>query len=123
MAETESTLYELSFLINPEEAENAEVRERLRKHIEGQRGMILEEGALKKIRPGIFGYIKFILKPAELEELRAGLLKEKGVLRHFLLKSERPEARNPLRRRTLAGKRESADIASIDKKLEEILGK
>lgn len=129
----ESKLYEISYLISPEAPEEGErAVESLKRSIEDRKGMVVEAGARRKVRlfhliannrEAWFGYIKFLLKKEGLPRLQESWGKEKELLRHILARSEKAEPKRPPP--TLPRpqpKQASVDIASLDKKLEEILG-
>lgn len=136
---SETKLYELSYLLVVEsEEEIHSVNELARAYIENGKGMVLEAAKpsrrhlaypIQKVSEAYFGYIKFYLPPAQVRALEERVAHEKGVLRFMIALSKRLEAmatRRPKRELVRPLKQEekpAADIASIDKKLEEILGK
>ncbi|MDP3762459.1 MAG: 30S ribosomal protein S6 [bacterium] len=134
----DTKLYEFSYLLTPETEENASLQESFRKKIEDKKGIILEESPRRKLnlaylikakREAVFGYIKFMARSESLKELADELKKEKNLMRYFLVVAGPRTEKRPARQRLAAGpsaaraeKKEPADIATIDKRLEEILG-
>src|SRR3989338_6787452 len=117
----DTKLYEFSYLLTPETEENASLQESFRKKIEDKKGIILEESPRRKLnlaysiktkREAVFGHIKFMARSEILKELADELKKEK------------PAGGRPTATPSAAGekKKDPADIATIDKRLEEILG-
>ncbi len=134
----DTKLYEFSYLLTPETEENASLQESFRKKIEDKKGIILEESPRRKLnlaysiktkREAVFGHIKFMVRSESLKELVDELKKEKNLLRYSLVAAQPRTEKRPARQRLVAnpsaaqaGKKEPTDVATIDKRLEEILG-
>ena len=131
---SEPKLYEISCLVRKEsEAAAQELMEKLKNYIEEKNGRSMEEPRLTKkmlsypIRRDTEAYsggFRFFLRPEEVKTLEEIVKQDKNVLRYALFKSAIAAVPSrPLVRKTkrLAEKK-TADIAEIDKKLEEILG-
>lgn len=134
--QSEAKLYELSYIFKPESEEETDaINELARKYIENGKGMVLEAYKpsrrqlaypIQKQREAHFGSIKFYLPPGDIRGFEDLLRREKRLMRYLVALSHRPELETRRRERVRAAKLEekpAADIASIDKKLEEILGK
>ena len=134
--QTEAKLYEFSYIFKPESEEETDaVNELARKYIENGKGMVLEAYKPSKRRlaypirrehEAYFGSIKFYLSPRDIGGFEDLVRREKRLARFLVTRSHRPELETRRRERAAPRKREekpAADIASIDKKLEEILGK
>src|SRR3989338_3555300 len=141
----DTKLYEFSYLLTPETEENASLQESFRKKIEDKKGIILEESPRRKLnlaysiktrREAVFGHIKFMARSESLKELADELKKEKNLLRYFLVAAGSRTEKTPAGGSPAAGlsaarldsarlareeNKEPADIATIDKRLEEIL--
>lgn len=138
-------VYEFSYLLTPGAEENASLQEIFRKKIEDKKGIILEESLRRKLnlaypikarREGVFGHIKFMVRSESLKELADELKKEKNLLRASIVGAEKKTEKRPPRQTLAAhppearlpdgqagaGKEKHADVATIDKRLEEILG-
>ncbi len=130
----EPTLYEITYLLKAGGEEEPELlAERIKKQIEDKKGLILEEVRVHKIRlsypiqkhnEALHGSFKFMLKSEELEALKENVAKERNMLRHILAHAKLREARRPaFGARAREPRGAGADIATIDKKLDELLGK
>jgi ribosomal protein S6 len=133
--QTEPKLYEMSYWVRADLGEEAAVLGHTKKYIEDKKGMIAEETApkkmplsypIKKQSEALFGSIKFFIKPDELAGLKEFVAGENDFLRHIVVESKRAESFSPApikRIRRMEEKKETANVETIDKKLEEILGK
>lgn len=127
--------YEIAFLLKNESEEKiVSVLDEIKKYIENKNGRISEESRpqkrrlaypIKKEHEAYFGYIKFFSKPEELKEVEEKIRHNRQILRHTLTLQSRYDARpRPIRRKIKrVPEKKAADLAEIDKKLEEILGK
>ena len=149
----EQNLYEAAYLISPayseEEARN--FQQTLKNLVQSGGGFIDQEGGvekrrlaypIKKMREAHLGSFRFLLSGDKIAEIDGKLKTSKEVLRHLLVHTKRQPPRT-IRTQVIkpiildepeistkkpdakpAETREPAsDIAEIDKKLEEILGK
>ncbi len=130
----EPTLYEITYLLKTVPEEEGELSaERIKKQIEDRKGIILEELRAHKIRlsypikkqtEAFHGAFKFMMKTEELEALKESLAKEQNILRYILAHAKLREARrHAFGTKTKEPRGASADVATIDKKLDELLGK
>ena len=130
----ESKLYELSFVLKlaDEEAQSAFVGE-IKKYIEDRNGRPLDQSRMikrrlaypiGKEREGIFGSIKFFLKPEDIKGLEGQLKNEEGLIRYVLtaVKREMRDSGTGIKKPRRIPEKKAADIKEIDKKLEEIRG-
>ncbi len=145
-------LYEVAYLVSPaysvEEAQN--FQQTLKNLVQSLGGFIDQEGEIfkrrlaypiKKMREAHLGSFRFLLAGEKISEVQDKLKNSKEVLRHILVHTKRQPPRT-IRTQVLkpsfaapTAKPEktlkiepailepAADIAEIDKKLEEILGK
>lgn len=133
--QSEAKLYEFSYIFKPESEEETDaINELARTCIENGKGMVLEAYKplyrrlaypIQKQREAYFGSIKFYLPPGGMRGFEDLMRREKRLMRSLVAISHRPELETRRRERVLTAKQEekpAADIASIDKKLEEILG-
>ena len=146
-------LYEVAYLVSPayseEEAQN--FQQTLKNLVQSAGGLIDQEGEvikrrlaypIKKMREAHLGNFRFLLSAEKIAELDNKLKTSKEVLRHLLVHTKRQPPRTirtqalkpsltlPAERPAKLYKTEetspqepASDIAEIDKKLEEILGK
>lgn len=145
-------LYEVAYLVSPaysvEEAQN--FQQTLKNLVQDLGGLIDQEGEVakkrlaypvKKMREAYLGSFRFLLAGEKIAELDNKLKTSKEVLRHLLVHTKRQPPRTirsqilkpslipPADKPEKVHKTENAplepasDIAEIDKKLEEILGK
>ncbi|OGF51485.1 hypothetical protein A3I27_03855 [Candidatus Giovannonibacteria bacterium RIFCSPLOWO2_02_FULL_43_11b] len=129
----ESKLYEIAYVLKGETEEEAiNNLDNLKKYVEGNGGMNLEESKpfkrrlaypLGKVREAFSGNIKFFLKPVAVKNLEEFLRRESSLLR-FLLTVSKRQINKPSRPKKIRRVAEisNSDIKEIDKKLEEILG-
>ncbi|MDP3784767.1 MAG: 30S ribosomal protein S6 [bacterium] len=131
---SEPTLYEITYLLKTEaEAASEFPAEPIKKQIEDRKGIILEELKAHKIRlsypikkqtEAIHGAFKFMMKTEELEALKESLAKVESILRYILAHAKLRETRRPaFGAKAKEPRGASADVAIIDKKLDELLGK
>ena len=133
--QTEAKLYEFSYIFKPDSEEEAgAISELARKYIENGKGMVLEAYKpskrrlaypIQKQREAYFGSMKFYFPPGDIRGFEDLLRLEKRLMRFLVAHSHRPELETRRRERIVPPKLEekpAADIALIDKKLEEILG-
>jgi ribosomal protein S6 len=143
--EDETRLYEMGYLLKGDiaEEEALEKSEFVRKTIENEKGLIIQENKPKKQSLGYpvkkhdiayFGVIKFIFSPEKIPALKK-FFEKSDILRMLLSQGKREEAlRQPPKRRVIrrpvkeiqqtegAQPKEPLQVEEIDKKLEEILG-
>jgi ribosomal protein S6 len=152
--EDETRLYELSYLLRGDisDEEALEKSESVRKTVENEKGLIIQENKPKKQSLGYpvkkhdiaySGVIKFIFSPDKIPALKKSFEKS-DILRMLLSQGKREEAlKQPLKRRVIrrpakeiqqtegaqpkepastAKRGEPLQVEEIDKKLEEILG-
>lgn len=133
--QSEAKLYELSYLLKAESEEETDTANEIaRTYIESGKGMILETSkpfkrhlayTIKKAGEAYFGSLKFCLSAKDVHGLEELLKHEKRILRAIITLSPRVETVARVRREIRPPKPEekpATDIASIDKRLEEILG-
>ena len=131
---SEPALYEITYLLKTEaEAASEFPAEPIKKQIEDRKGIILEELRAHKIRlsypikkqtEAIHGAFKFMMKPGELEALKESMSKERGILRYILAHAKlRETRRQAFGVKAKEPRGAAADVATIDKKLDELLGK
>jgi ribosomal protein S6 len=145
--EAETRLYEMRYLLRGDidEEETLKKSESLRRTIENEGGLIIEENKSKKQNLGYavkkhdiayFGSLKFIFSPEKISALKKSF--EKSDLLRLILSQPKQEggalkksAKKRVIRRPLVKKfrqieeaqsREPLQVEEIDKKLEEILG-
>lgn len=131
---SEPKLYELSYVLTLDTDEAAAgILADIKKYIEDKNGRSFEESRLSRRRlaypvnknfEGIFGNIKFFLKPEDISELEGRLRGERRFIR-CLLASIAPHSSEPrvaAKKIKRAPEMNATDIKEIDKKLEEILG-
>lgn len=148
----QNKIYEVAYLISPilslEEAQN--VQQTVKNMAQELGSLIEEEGGLfkrrlsfeiKKVREAYLAHFKFALNPEKIAEFRTKIEAEQKVLRSLIVETKRTPPKN-LRTRTIKAETplsdvepetetkaekqtetSNADMAEIDKKLEEILGK
>ena len=129
----EPKLYEISYVLKIDSDEGLTgTLEQIRKYIEEKSGRSLEESRLSKRRlaypvgknyEGVFGSMKFFLKPEDLSELESRLKRDQKFIRYMITiaKAYGFETKgHPKIKR--APEIKAADVQEIDKKLEEILG-
>ncbi|MDO8523381.1 MAG: 30S ribosomal protein S6 [bacterium] len=148
----EHNLYEVAYLVSPaySEAEAQNFQQTLKNLVQSLGGLIDQEGEvfkrrlaypIKKMREAYLGNFRFLLAGEKIAELENKLKTSKEVLRHLLVHTKRqpprtirsqvlkpsliPQTDKPKKtQKTETEHLEPAsDIAEIDKKLEEILGK
>ena len=130
----EPALYEITYLLKTEaEAASEFPAEPIKKQIEDRKGIILEELRAHKIRlsypikkqtEAIHGAFKFMMKTGELEALKESMSKERGILRYILAHAKlRETRRQAFGVKAKEPRGAAADVATIDKKLDELLGK
>jgi len=130
----ESKLYEITFFLSPKIENPDEVVDSIRKQIEDKKGIIVSNSRpdkrrtaylIDKEREGIFGCIRFMIRPGEIKNLNENISRKTEVMRFFIVKGEEANP-EPWRGRETRIRRpqeqKAQDIESIDKKLEEILG-
>ena len=149
----EQNLYEVAYLVSPayseEEARN--FQQTLKNLVQSKGGLIDQEGSvekrrlaypIKKMREAHLGSFRFLLSGEKLQEIDGKLTTSKEVMRHLIVHTKRQPPRiirtqiiKPmiLDEPEISTKKPDAkpaeirdpasDIAEIDKKLEEILGK
>lgn len=135
-SESEPKLYEVSYFLKASDlSEAAENASRIAGIIEKEHGIITftAEPALKplsyplnKTTEAYWGWLRFLLKPEALINIKEGFKNESPILRFMLVNAKKEERlREPLHKRKqpiLASPEKQADLEAIDKKLEEILG-
>lgn len=131
---SEPKLYEISYLLRPESEEVLhENIEKIKKYLADKNGRIVNEPRnekkqiaypLKKEAAAVFGSFKFFLKPEEISELEAMLKRDKNFLRYMITAGKKKdlEVETRVKKVRRIPEKKAADIAEIDKKLEEILG-
>lgn len=130
----EPKLYEIYYILKdmPDE-ELTGALEQVRKYIEEKSGRSLDESRLTKRRlsypiykhgEGVFGNMKFFLKPEDLQELSGKLNREEKLIRHMItaIHAPGPESIRKIRKIKRVPEKKATDMKEIDKKLEEILG-
>jgi ribosomal protein S6 len=135
--QTEPKLYEMTYLLKVSGSEKAEYTalEHVRKYLGDKSGMITDESPpqkrylsypINKQTEALSGYIKFFLKPEELEGIKELLAGEEEILRHIIVHSKRTKTPSGIRVRRVVKKpdenKNNADVETIDRKLDEILG-
>ncbi len=146
--ERESKIYEIGYLLTPLIAEEKLPEEIsvLRNLIENKHGLIIKEEAAKprrlayeikkpnvgSFKNGYFGWIKFMIEPETVDELKKSIDKNSNIIRFVVLDITRDETVRKLpaekiikRKRPVvreAKPKEEIKTEEIDKKLEEILG-
>lgn len=133
--ESEPRLYEIIYLARSgDEQGAAEQAAAVSGFIENEHGMIVSQTPPSRkelsypvddLKEGWFGWIKFMLKPESIAAVEEKIKKTKNVLRFAVFKTSKAEmAPAPRRKRKIVQTPvQKSDIAEIDKKLEEMLGK
>lgn len=145
-------LYEVAYLVSPayseEEAQN--YQQTLKNLVQSAGGLVDQEGdvikrrlayPINKMHEAHLGSFRFLLSGEKIAELDNKLKSSKEVLRHLLIHTKRQPPRtirsqilkptlstpsfstDKVAKEEAAPMEPAADIAEIDKKLEEILGK
>jgi ribosomal protein S6 len=134
MISEETRSYEIFCLIKAASEEEA-IRTFgcLRKYIEDENGIIVEEGRLAKRRLSYLtkkeseaytGHFKFLARPEAASRLKELIDGEKAILRYIIVKSRHKDYRKaPSAKIRRAPEKKEAELVELDKKLEEILGK
>ena len=136
------TLYDVAYLISPaySEEEARSFHQSIKNKAQSAGGLIEREGdvakrrlahPIKKMTEGYLASFLMVLDSGKLTEFKSAL-SSKEVLRYILSHGNRQPARLPYKPRLkpqtdkvpiAAGAQPASNIAEIDKKLEEILGK
>jgi ribosomal protein S6 len=144
----DSQLYEIGHLLkasSPEEAE--EKNQEIKKIIEDNKGIILEQGQpdqqrlaypIEKLEEAYFGWLQFSTNPDEIQKIKKEIEKNKAILRYSIISIkkvgvQKPRIIKPRReyikketeeKRKAVPKKQEEIVKSeeIDKQLEEILG-
>lgn len=146
-------LYEVAYLVSPayseEEAQN--FQQTIKNSVQSAGGFIDQEGGvekrrlaypIQKMREAHLGSFRFLLSGEKIAEIENKLKSGKEVLRHILVHTKRQPPRTIRTQvirpvtldepeistrkpdaRPVEAREPASDIAEIDKKLEEILGK
>ncbi|MBI2038378.1 MAG: 30S ribosomal protein S6 [Candidatus Nealsonbacteria bacterium] len=133
--------YELSYLIPAtlQEEELKTLKERIISAIQGQNGLLIEDNNFGKKRtaylkgkerPGLLFSLNFEMNPEQLPDFEKKLKLENQILRYTVtikkqqrLLRERPRIMPSVSRETERKAQPKVEMADIEKKLEEILGK
>ncbi len=133
--------YELSYLIPAtlQEEELKTLKERIISAIQGQNGLLIEDNNFGKKRtaylkgkerPGLLFSLNFEMNPEQLPDFEKKLQLENQILRYTVtikkqqrLLRERPRIMPSVSRETERKAQPKVEMADIEKKLEEILGK
>lgn len=136
-----NTYYDFSYFLRVTgENEATEKSELIKTEIKKRNGVVLEETVplrrflpypIKKQKDGLFGNIKFIAEPAAIGPIQSALKMNDSVLRFLIMKVVKKEnagkiykkrPRQFIKKEIKPKKQDEAQIAEIDKKLEELLG-
>lgn len=136
-----NTYYDFSYFLKVgNEDEIAEKSEFIKNEIKKRNGVVLEETVplrrflpypIKKQKDGMFGNIKFIAEPAAISSVQSALKMDNSILRFLIMKVVKKEnagkiykkrTRQFIKKEIKPKKQDDAQIAEIDKKLEELLG-
>lgn len=133
--EKEPKLYEIAYFVKAGEDEQEAISEtqKIRDAIEQKKGIVAEDSKpakkklayeIQKQNEGYFGWLKFLLKPLELEGLKKEIKKIPSIIRFSIYQAKKEEImeRRAKRRKRIIPEEEKAQIKEIDKKLEELLG-
>lgn len=120
--------YEINYLISAETAdlEQGEIKDKVISLCQ-ELGAIIDSNSQPalKIPKGSLLSITFKMAPEKIAELEKKLKDEKRILRYLLVIKKKPslEREFPIFPRTETSAKPKVEMAEIDKKLEEILGK
>jgi len=134
-----NTYYDFSYFLPPDAAEAEEALEKIKNEIKNREGVIIEESVpskkqlsyeIRKNKDGIFGTIKFLLNPENINLLTLKLEKDKNILRFVVRKIQKKDDARSYKKRTKMfvkktvpqKKQDEKQIAEIDKKIDELLG-
>lgn len=135
--------YDLAYFLKPAaENDRDSMLENIKEEIKKKNGVLIDESIpvkknlsypILKYRDGFFGSIKFFTEPDGLELINKAFLKNESILRFSIKKiikkeetiSHKKKAYNHFikKSRPIVQKQDETQLAEIDKKLDELLGK